>query len=117
MANVLASVAQYEQRIIGQRTKDAVAAAKAKGILPGRRSAVPALVQARLLAEREAGLTLRKIAAGLNADRLARATGFRWSHSSVSSALQPALMGRDARKPHGSFGVPDVALTRAAGDL
>lgn len=70
VANVMASVAEWERAVIGERTAAGVAAAKAKGRLPGRRSGVLPSVQARLLAERQAGWTLRSIADGLNADGL-----------------------------------------------
>jgi DNA invertase Pin-like site-specific DNA recombinase len=97
VANVMASVAEWEREIIGQRTKDGMAAAKAKGRLPGRRSSVPPEVQAWMLARRDEGLTLRQIAEQLNMDSLVTVTGFAWSHSSVYGALRSAVMERDAR--------------------
>ena len=96
VASVMASVAEWERSIIGERTRAAMAAARVKGRLPGRRSAVPPDVQARLLAEREAGATMREIAASLNGDGLVTVTGVPWSHSSVYGALRSAVMEREA---------------------
>lgn len=97
VANLMAAVAQWERRVIGARTKEAMAAARLKGVLPGRRSAVPPELQARVIAEREAGATMREIAATLNSDGLVTVTGSPWSHSSVYGALKSATLERDAR--------------------
>jgi DNA invertase Pin-like site-specific DNA recombinase len=40
-ANMLATFAQFERRLIGQRTKEALAVKKANGVRLGRPSAVP----------------------------------------------------------------------------
>jgi DNA invertase Pin-like site-specific DNA recombinase len=73
VANIIASVAEWESDIIGVRTRDAMAEAKARGASFGReRSKVwePELV-ARVLAEREAGASYKAIAAGLDRDGIA----------------------------------------------
>jgi DNA invertase Pin-like site-specific DNA recombinase len=97
VASVMASVAEWERAVIGQRTKDALAAAKLKGILPGRRSAVPAAVQETLLDAHEHGMTMRQMAALLNRQGVLTVTGAHWTHSSVYGALRSAMMERDAR--------------------
>jgi len=97
MASVLAAMARWERRIIGQRTKEGMAAARAKGVLPGRRSAVPAEVQQRLLDLRAQGLTLTVIADRLNSDGVPTSTGGRWSTSAVHSATRSALLEEAAR--------------------
>jgi DNA invertase Pin-like site-specific DNA recombinase len=97
MASVLAAMARWEQRIIGQRTKEGMAAARAKGVLPGRRSALPPEVQARLLALREQGLTLTVIANRLNADGVETATGVRWTTSAVYSSTRSAALELEAK--------------------
>ena len=48
MANMLASLAQFERRIIGQRTKDGLAAKRAAGVRLGRPSTTPEKVVARV---------------------------------------------------------------------
>jgi DNA invertase Pin-like site-specific DNA recombinase len=97
MASVLAAMARWERRIIGQRTKEGMAAARAKGVLPGRRSAVPPEVQARLLAMRDQGLTLTVIANRLNADGVPTATGTRWTTSAVYSSTRSAALEMEAK--------------------
>lgn len=97
VANVMASVAQWEREVIGQRTRDGMAAARAKGRLPGRRSALPAQVQARLLADRDAGLSTRTIAARLTAEQVPTATGrLAWTGSTVHAATRSAALERQA---------------------
>ncbi len=97
MASVLAAMARWERRIIGQRTKEGMAAARAKGVLPGRRSALPPKVQARLLAMRDQGLTLTVIANRLNADDVPTATGGTWTTSAVYSSTRSAALEEAAR--------------------
>jgi DNA invertase Pin-like site-specific DNA recombinase len=73
VANIIASVAEWESEMIGVRTRDAMAEAKARGASFGRkRSDVwePELV-ARVLSEREAGASYKAIAAGLDRDGIA----------------------------------------------
>ncbi len=55
MANMLASFAQFERRIIGQRTKDGLAAKRAAGVRLGRPSTTPEKVVARIKREHDAG--------------------------------------------------------------
>jgi DNA invertase Pin-like site-specific DNA recombinase len=68
MAAMLATFAQFERRLIGQRTKDALAAKKAAGVRLGRPRVIPDQIVARIVAERTAGRTLRAIVDGLNGD-------------------------------------------------
>lgn len=87
-AHVLCAAAQLERELIGQRTKDALAAARARGIRPGFASRVPENVAARIRAEREAGDTLSVIADRLNADGIPTATGSgRWHRTSVRAVI------------------------------
>ena len=46
LANVMASIAQWERRIIGQRTKDALAVRREQGVRLGRPRAIPEEVRA-----------------------------------------------------------------------
>jgi DNA invertase Pin-like site-specific DNA recombinase len=97
VASVMASVAEWERSVIGQRTKDALAAAKARGVLCGRRSQVPRDVQETMLQLREDGATLQAIADELNAADVLTVTGVPWRTSSVHGALRSATMERNAR--------------------
>jgi DNA invertase Pin-like site-specific DNA recombinase len=88
VANVILSTAQYERRLIGQRTKDALAAKKAAGVRLGRPTTLPEVVRQRIRTEREGGQTLAAIAQGLNADDVPTARGGRkWYPSSVKAVI------------------------------
>jgi len=88
MANVLATFAQFERRLIGQRTREAMAEKRKQGVRFGRPLSLPADVRARIASERKAGRSLAAIAAGLNADGVATAQGGRqWWPSTVRSSL------------------------------
>jgi len=76
IAGVLSYMAQFERRLIGQRTKDALAVKQAQGVKLGQpRQHVDPVVMSRIRRERAAGHTLTAIADGLNADGLLRANG------------------------------------------
>ena len=90
-ANVLSVFAQFERRLIGQRTRDALAVKKAQGVRLGRPTTMPAAVRARIRAEHEAGRSLTAIAASLNTDGIATAQGGqRWHASTVRAAVRAA---------------------------
>jgi DNA invertase Pin-like site-specific DNA recombinase len=89
MANILATFAQFERRLIGQRTREALAAKKAAGVRLGRPQSLPADVRDRIVTEREAGRSLATIAECLNVDKVPTAHGGRqWWPSSVRAAIQ-----------------------------
>lgn len=91
MANVMATFAQFERRLISQRTKEALVAKRAQGVRLGRRSTLSDDVVARIVAERGGGATLRAIADRLNADGVATGQGGRrWYPSTVRAALAAA---------------------------
>jgi DNA invertase Pin-like site-specific DNA recombinase len=91
MANVLATFAQFERRLIGQRTKEALAAKRAQGVRLGRPRQLPAKVVKRIVRERKRGATLAAIADGLNRDQVPTAQGGRqWWPSTVRAVLQAA---------------------------
>ncbi len=89
MANVMASAAQWERRIIGQRTREALAARKAQGVRLGRPPSLDPALVSRIVRQRHEGLTLAAIANGLNAEGVATAQGgLRWHPSTVRAILQ-----------------------------
>jgi DNA invertase Pin-like site-specific DNA recombinase len=86
---VIASVAQWERRIIGERTREALAARKASGVRIGRPPTLPKEVVGRIRRERSRGRTLAAIADRLNEDGVATAQGGkRWYPATVRAVLQ-----------------------------
>lgn len=87
VANVLASVAQWEGDIISARTADALAARKARGVRLGRPVELAQDVRQRIADERAGGDSLRVIADRLNTEGVPTARGGRWHASTVRSVL------------------------------
>ena len=97
MANVYGAVAQWERRIIGQRTREAMQAMKARGVRLGRPVDLPDDVRRRIGAEREAGRSLRAIAEALNAEAVPTAQGgARWYASTVRDVLGSLALDAEA---------------------
>jgi DNA invertase Pin-like site-specific DNA recombinase len=89
MAHVLATFAQFERRLIGQRTREALAAKRAAGVRLGRPVSLAPAVRRRIEADRKAGKTLAAIAAALNADGVATAQGgAQWWPATVRAVLR-----------------------------
>lgn len=89
MVNMLATFAQFERRLISQRTKEALAVRRANGVRLGRPRAVPDHVRERIIRERLDGATLCQISGGLNRDGVATVkAGGRWHASTVRSILR-----------------------------
>lgn len=92
-ANVVVSASQYERRLIGQRTKDALAAKKAAGVRLGRPRQLPTEVVERIVRSKAAGGSLAGIARELTADGVATAQGgVRWYASTVAAVLRSAAL-------------------------
>ena len=92
LANVLASFAQYERRLISQRTKDALAALRAQGRRLGRPRVVSPAVAERIGAWRAAGCRWQQCADALNAGGIATAHGgARWYASTVRAVYRSYL--------------------------
>jgi DNA invertase Pin-like site-specific DNA recombinase len=83
MANISASVAEWERRIISQRTKDALAVKKAQGVKLGKPRQLDPSIARRIRSQREAGLTLQAIADQLNSEGISTPTGKVWSPALV----------------------------------
>ncbi len=89
MANVLATFAQFERRLISQRTRDALAVKKASGVKLGRPTTIPARTVNRIRREREKGRTLQQIADKLNRDGTPTAQGGqRWYPATIRYTLK-----------------------------
>lgn len=88
MANVLATFSQFERRLIGQRTREAMAVKKAAGQHLGRPRTLSDDVVARIVADRQAGMTLQAICDGLAADGIPTPRGGkRWEPSVVRRVI------------------------------
>lgn len=88
MVSVLASAAQWERRIIGQRTKDALAVKKAQGVKLGRPRNVSKDVADRIALMRAEGLSFRAIADVLTGEGVPTGQGgARWHASVVRNVL------------------------------
>jgi DNA invertase Pin-like site-specific DNA recombinase len=84
MANVLATFAQFERRLIGQRTREALAVKRSQGVRLGRPPLLPAKVVRRIQRERKAGNSYAKIASALNKERVPTAQGApQWAPETV----------------------------------
>jgi DNA invertase Pin-like site-specific DNA recombinase len=88
MASVVASFAQYERRLISQRTRDGLAAAAAKGTKVGRPTAVPADVRQFITKARGEGYSLASIADTLTKKQIPTAHGgIKWYPSTIKAIL------------------------------
>jgi DNA invertase Pin-like site-specific DNA recombinase len=66
MANVFATFAQFERRLIGQRTREALQARRAQGVQLGRPPAIDKKTEAYIVQRHRAGATFQSIADALN---------------------------------------------------
>ena len=88
LASVMASAAQWERRIIGARTKDALAIKRAQGVRLGRPVSIDPDIAERIRVERAAGESLTAIAQRLNDEGVPTARGgARWYPSTVRAIV------------------------------
>ena len=91
MANVMASAAQWERRIIGQRTRDALAVKRGQGVRLGRPQVLADDVVARIRSAHEAGTGWSALARQLNAEGVPTAHGgSKWYPSTVRAVVLSA---------------------------
>jgi DNA invertase Pin-like site-specific DNA recombinase len=87
VANVMASVAQWEREVIGQRTKDALAVKRKEGARLGRPTVLSEALRRRIQRMREQGLSFQAIADRLNEKGTPTAHGGAKWHASTVRAL------------------------------
>lgn len=97
MANVMASFALYERRLIGQRTREALASARTRGTRLGGPRLVSDDLRARIVALRNGGMTLQGIAGDLNGEHVPTVKGgAKWYPSTVAAVLRSAGIDKAA---------------------
>jgi DNA invertase Pin-like site-specific DNA recombinase len=113
MANVLAVFAQFERRLIGQRTREALSVKRHQGVRLGRPPVLSRDLVANIRRQRTRGASLAAIAARLNANAIPTAHGgHRWHVSTVRALLlsrssSPVALGTLAsRSRSGSNALP-----------
>lgn len=90
VANILVSVAQWERRMTSQRTREALAARRARGLPVGSIPQTPVDVERRILELHAEGATLTTICALLDADLVPTVRGGPWQPSTVSKVIRRA---------------------------
>lgn len=99
MANVMASFAEYERQLIGQRTSAALQQKKAQGARLGRPATLDRKVLHQVVAMRRDGKSTPAIAKALNdADVPTARGGKRWYPSTVSAVLRSAELDREVAR-------------------
>ena len=89
VANVMMSVAQWERRIIGQRTKEALAVRREQGVVLGRPVEVDPAIADRIVRLRtDEALSYAAIADVLNGLSIPSPRGSRWSPATVLRIYQ-----------------------------
>jgi DNA invertase Pin-like site-specific DNA recombinase len=89
MANVLAVFAQFERRLIGQRTREALAVKRSQGVRLGRRPVLPESTVRIIQNARSRGRTLAAIAAMLERRMIPTGHGGRrWYVSTIEAVLK-----------------------------
>lgn len=96
LAAVMASAAQWERRIIGQRTREALAARRDAGVRLGRPRTVDPSVSDQIDQMRASGKSWRQIAETLNEAGVPTSRGgLRWYASTARGAATPTLVAAE----------------------
>ena len=89
MLTMLAAVAEFERRLIGQRTKDALAVKKSQGVVLGRRSGIDQLTQDFIARVYNEEGSYARAAKRLNEEGVPTSQGgTQWREGAVWSVLQ-----------------------------
>lgn len=87
-ANIIVSGSQYERRLISQRTRDALAAKRARGDRLGARPALAEILTRRIVRERKEGRTFQAIANSLMAEHILTSRGKRhWYPATIRAVV------------------------------
>ncbi len=88
IAGIVVQFAQFEREVIGERTRAALAVAKANGAQLGKPSPITPEVRSQILDLHRQGMSASAIARQLTADDVPTARGGRWHHSVIGAFLQ-----------------------------
>lgn len=95
VANVMATFAQFERRLISQRTKDALAIKRAAGVRLGAPPTVSAVVERRVAELRAAGVTFAGVAERLAAEGHEPPRGGAWRPGTLHRVAARAARAGD----------------------
>lgn len=88
VVNVLASAAQFERRLIGDRVAAAHAQRRRRGQRAGQRPELPNALRQRIAREIAAGTSLNALASKLNDEGVATARGGKWYASTIRHVVK-----------------------------
>lgn len=89
MAHVLATFAQFERRLVGQRTREALAVKRKQGVRLGRPQSISPKLARRIRSLRGRGMTLQAICDKLNSEGVPTPRGgSTWRPTSLRSILR-----------------------------
>jgi DNA invertase Pin-like site-specific DNA recombinase len=94
IAGIVVQFAQFEREVIGERTRAALAVAKANGAQLGKPSPITPEVRSQILDLHRQGMSASAIARQLTADDVPTARGGHWHHSSRRSVPATSHGGR-----------------------
>ena len=92
VTTMVGAVAEWERRIIVERTKSALQAKKASGVRLGRPVRLPEEVRQHVGELRESGLSIAKVAETLNHEGATQGNGAPWTRSAVQRVLGSLML-------------------------
>lgn len=109
-ANMMVTLAQWERRIIGERTKDGLAAKRAAGVRLGRPAVLPPATLRRIRNLRSRGHSFAEIARRLNADGTPTAhPPSKWHPATIKKVVERSRRNPPS-SPYASSPPPDANL-------
>lgn len=88
IANIMISLAQWERRVIGERTRAALTAVKARGTALGRKPNVDDETLRLIRVLRDGGKSYAQIAATLTAEQIPTSQGGKWHAATIRKLYQ-----------------------------